>query len=78
MTCGGYPDGVWEQDPRAPWNRPDPWEGMSCGDCMHFGEVKGAAREMTACFADVERGEMEAFVVSEDDDACERYEPWGA
>lgn len=44
MTCGGYPDGVWEQDPRAPWNAPDPWEGHTCGACevmSHDGIIKG-------------------------------------
>lgn len=46
MTCGGYPDGVWEQDPRAPWNAPDPWEGHTCGACALCGEVvRGAETE---------------------------------
>lgn len=48
MTCGGYPDGVWEQDPRAPWNAPDPWEGHTCGACALCGEVVRGAETAEA------------------------------
>ena len=27
------PDGVWNGDPRAPWNQPDPPECPECGAC---------------------------------------------
>lgn len=41
MSMGGYeppsgwnlPPGCFEDDPRAPWNAPDPWEGRTCGEC---------------------------------------------
>lgn len=48
MTCGGYPDGVWEQDPRAPWNAPDPWEGHTCGACRWGTTEKTAALDRYA------------------------------
>ena len=28
------PPGCFESDPRAPWNRPDPWEGRTCRECV--------------------------------------------
>lgn len=32
------PPGCFENDPRAPWNEPDPWVGHACGECRHCRE----------------------------------------
>lgn len=71
MTCGGYPDGVWEQDPRAPWNAPDPWEGHTCGECALCGEVVRGAETEAACF--LLAGEMQVEAVDGDGEACEEW-----
>ena len=71
MTCGGYPDGVWEQDPRAPWNAPDPWEGHTCGACALCGEVVRGAETEAAGF--LLAGEMQVEAVDGDGEACEEW-----
>ena len=46
------PPGCFESDPRAPWNRPDPWEGRTCRECRFYGHVQGAGGEaVCACDA---------------------------
>lgn len=34
------PPGCFEDDPMAPWNRPDPWVGRTCAECRHCQAVK--------------------------------------
>lgn len=56
------PPGCFESDPRAPWNRPDPWEGRTCRECRFC-----ARDAMTGGGPDVE-------AVDETSEACECFE----
>ena len=62
-----YPGGTaW--DPRAPWNRAD--EKRTCGSCMLMRKAE-MLDGSTACIC---IGELDLAQVSEDDEACERWE----
>lgn len=65
------PPGCFEDDPRAPWNEPDPWVGRTCGECEHCrGCALGDGSFVMVCAADI--GCLEE--VCPDDDACEGFE----
>ena len=35
FSNANLPPGTWEGDPMSPWNRPEPHEGATCGECAH-------------------------------------------
>lgn len=69
-----YPDSTYDCDPRAPWNRPDPWEGEECGTCRYCGMVGHISICTAGCCID---GDPDGYeIVHPRDEACESYERW--
>ena len=71
MSNANLPPGCYGGDPRAPWNEPDPWEGMECGACGHMlwaemldGSTKAVCAVDDAYLQEVERSQ----------EACELFE----
>ena len=72
MTGFNLPDGLSEQSSAAPWNRPDPWTGRTCGDCRRALDCRmldGSAR--LVC---VDALAVEAVEVDAREAACEGFE----
>lgn len=66
------PPGCFEDDPRAPWNQPDPWEGRTCGECRHCRTCKMLdISEVHVCTMD---GYDDLYEIEPEDPACEGFE----
>lgn len=67
------PPGCFEDDPRAPWNAPDPWEGRKCGECRFCSRCRLLdGTEVKVCASDgcdLEETEPDA-------PACEGFEDY--
>ena len=70
---GNYPDGVWDADPRVPWNQTDPWVGETCGTCMHIREGIVFARRCHVC---VDPDALAVREVESERAACEAWESY--
>lgn len=68
------PPGCFESDPRAPWNRPDPWEGRTCRECRFCGRVQGAGGEAVCACDAMTGGGPDVEAVDETSEACECFE----
>lgn len=68
------PPGCFESDPRAPWNRPDPWEGRTCRECRFCGRVQGASGEAVCACDAMTGGGPDVEAVDETSEACECFE----
>lgn len=67
-----YPDSVSSNDPHAPWNEPDPWEGHECRDCYWFCYMRDDNR--TVCIQDAAVNDgIYVDEVKETDAACESF-----
>lgn len=67
------PPGCFEDDPGAPWNAPDPWEGRTCGECRSCcGLTLLDGAEAKACTSDG----CVLVEVDPDAPACEGFEEW--
>lgn len=44
-----YPDGAYDADPKAPWNRAEPWETETCGTCRWLREASVRGMRTTVC-----------------------------
>ena len=65
------PPGCFEDDPRAPWNAPDPWEGRKCGECRNCSECKLLdGTEVKVCASDG----CDLEEIEPDAPACEGFE----
>lgn len=64
-----YPDYTWEQDPRAPWNEPAPWEGKHCVQCALFAPIPKDICDTTMGYC-----VQYCDYCNSKDDACEEFE----
>lgn len=72
MTGYNMPDGLSEQSPSAPWNRPDPWRGRTCGGCRHALDCIMLDGSPRLVCADPMAGD--AYEVDPSGAACESFE----
>lgn len=65
------PPGCFEDDPRAPWNEPDPWEGKTCRECGNLRRVRmqDGSEGPFVCNEDP----YDLFEVDPEADACEGF-----
>ena len=68
---GNYPLGTYDCDPRAPWNRAEPWEMETCRTCRWLREAEVFGRRCMVC-ADPESPLV--FNVEPRSAACENWE----
>lgn len=67
------PPGCFEDDPRAPWNAPDPWEGRKCGECRFCSRCRLLdGTEVKVCASDV----CDLEEIEPDAPACEGFEDY--
>lgn len=66
------PPGCFEDDPRAPWNAPDPWEGRTCGECHYCKPLVMLDGARPSVCAMDENDDV--YEVEPNDPACEGFE----
>lgn len=65
------PPGCFDDDPRAPWNAPDPWEGRKCGECCFCSRCRLLdGTEVKVCTSDG----CDLEEIEPDAPACEDYQ----
>lgn len=83
MSGFNLPDGTYEGDPRAPWNRREPWEGHICAECRYCGKVydkadsNGKYEVVGNCcswIAAYETRDLDVWLIDPDTEACEQFE----
>lgn len=72
MAGYNMPDGVSETSTSAPWNRPDPWSGRTCGDCRNATDCR--MLDGTKRLVCVDALAVEAIEVDPREAACEAFE----
>lgn len=65
-----YPDGTWECDPRAPWNRQEPWETKACGSCKWLAPALVRGERVTVCT------DPESQIIEETSPSCSACPNW--
>lgn len=67
------PPGCFEDDPRAPWNAPDPWEGRKCCECRFCSRCRLLdGTEVKVCASDG----CDLEEIEPDAPACEGFEDY--